>query len=122
MKFGEFLKEKRLEKNMKAKTAAEIWNISPAYLSSLESGSRSAPSFELLERMADALELDSDDRFLLYDLAAENKKPPELSRDMAEYFYRYPQIRTMLRYAMKCRLAEKEWDVILGFVNRNYKY
>lgn len=122
MKFGEYLKEKRSEKNMKAKTAAEILKISPAYLSSLENGSRSAPSYELLERVADVLELDTDDRYLLYDLAAESKSPSELSRDLTGYIYQNPQIRLMLRYAMKCRLTEKEWTVILNFVNMNYKY
>ena len=122
MKFGEYLKEKRLEKNMKAKTAAEILKISPAYLSSLENGSRSAPSYELLERVADVLELDTDDRYLLYDLAAESKSSSELSRDLIGYIYQNPQIRLMLRYAMKCRLTEKEWTVILNFVNMNYKY
>ena len=40
MKFGEYLKQKRLEKNMKAKTLADLLDISPAYLSSLENESR----------------------------------------------------------------------------------
>ena len=122
MKFGEFLKEKRLEKNMKAKTAAEIWNISPAYLSSLENGSRSAPSYGLIERIADSLELDTDNRCRLYDLAAESKTPHELSRDLIEYIYQIPSIRKLLRYTICCKLTEKEWSVIFNFVKSNYIY
>lgn len=122
MKFGEFLKQKRLEKNLKANTAAKIWNISPSYLSSLESGSRPAPSYELLEKMAEVLELNIDEHYQLYDLAAENKQPPELSRDLTEYVYQVPQIRELLRYSMKCQLSEKEWTAILNYLKRNYIY
>lgn len=122
MKFGEFLKQKRLDRNIKAKTAAEKWNISPAYLSSLENGSRSAPSCGLIERMADFLELDTDDRYRLYDLAAESKNPHELSRDLIEYIYQTPSIRKLLRYTICCELTEKEWSVIFNFVKSNYIY
>lgn len=122
MKFGEYLRQKRLEKNMKAKTFAELLEISPAYLSSLENGSRQPPSYELLEKIAAILKLNTDERYLLFDLAGENKNPPEISKDLTEYIYKNPQIIEILRYGMKCQLSEKEWSVILSFVNRLYKY
>ena len=122
MKFGEYLRQKRLEKNMKAKTFAELLEISPAYLSSLENGSRQPPSCELLEKIAAILKLNTDERYLLFDLAGENKNPPEISKDLTEYIYKNPQIIEILRYGMKCQLSEKEWSVILSFVNRLYKY
>ena len=122
MKFGEYLRQKRLEKNMKAKTLAELLDISPAYLSSLENGSRQPPSNELLEKMAAILGLSTDERYLLFDLAGENKNPQEIAKDLTEYIYQNPQIIEILRYAMKCRLSEKEWNIIRNFVNRVYKY
>ena len=122
MIFGEYLKQKRLEKNMKAKTLADLLDISPAYLSSLENESRQPPSNELLEKIAAILELNTDDRYRLFDLAGENKHPPEISKDLTEYIYQNPQILELLRYAMKCRLSDKEWSIILNFVNRVYKY
>ena len=122
MKFGEFLKEKRLERNLNAKTAAKLWNISPTYLSGFENGNRPSPSFKVLENMTDVLKLSIDERYQLYDLAAENKQPPELSRDLTEYVYQIPQIRELLRYSMKCQLTEKEWAVILNYVKSNYIY
>lgn len=122
MKFGEFLKQKRLEKNIKAKSLAELLSISPAYLSSLENGSRQPPSYELLEKIAAILELSTDERYQLFDLAGENKHPQEIAKDLAEYIYQNPQIIGILRYAMKCQLSEKEWSIILSFVNRVYKY
>lgn len=122
MKFGEYLRQKRLEKNMKAKTFAELLDISPAYLSSLENGSRQPPSYELLEKIASILKLSTDERYLLFDLAGENKKPPEISEDLTEYIYQNPQIIEILRYAMKCNLSDREWLIISNFVYRAYKY
>ena len=122
MKFGEYLRQKRLEKNMKAKTFAELLEISPAYLSSLENGSRQPPSYELLEKMAAILGLSTDERYLLFDLAGENKHPPEISEDLTEYIYQNPQIIEILRYAMKCNLSDREWLIISNFVYRAYKY
>ena len=107
---------------MKAKTFAELLEISPAYLSSLENGSRRPPSFELLIKIADILELNTEERYLLFDLAGENKNPQEISKDLTEYIYKNPKILETLRYAMKCRLSDKEWSVIHSFVNGVYKY
>ena len=122
MKFGEYLRQKRLEKNMKAKTFAELLEISPAYLSSLENESRQPPSYELLEKIADILELSTDERYQLFDLAGENKHPQEIAKDLTEYIYQNPQIIEILRYAMKCNLSDREWLVISNFVYRAYKY
>lgn len=122
MYFGDYLREKRMEKNLKAKVAAQQWNISPGYLSSLENGKRSAPSIELLTEIADSLDLNRQERYQLYDLAAESKSPPELARDITEYTYKNPVIRELLRYSMSCNLTEKEWYVIFNFVKNNYIY
>lgn len=111
-----------MEKNMKAKTFAELLDISPAYLSSLENGSRQPPSNELLEKIAAILELSTDERYQLFDLAGENKHSQEIAKDLTEYIYQNPQIIEILRYGMKCRLSEREWSIILNFVNRIYKY
>lgn len=107
---------------MKAKTFAELLEISPAYLSSLENESRQPPSNELLEKMAAILGLSTDERYRLFDLAGKDKNPQELSNDLTEYIYKNPKILETLRYAMKCRLSDKEWSVILSFINRVYKY
>jgi len=111
-----------LEKSMKAKTFAELLEISPAYLSSLENGSRQPPSYELLEKTVVILKLSTDERYQLFDLAGKDKYPKEISKDLTEYIYQNPKIIEILRYAMKCRLSEKEWNIILNYVNRFYKY
>lgn len=122
MKFGECLREKRINANLKARVAAERWSISAGYLSSMENGKRTAPSFELLEEIANSLDLSRQDRYLLFDLAAESKNPPELSEDIVAYIYQNPVIRDLLRYAMTCSLKEKDWNVVFNFVRNNFKY
>ena len=107
---------------MKSKTMSELLDISPAYLSSLENGSRQPPSYELLEKIATILKLNTDESYLLFDLAGENKNPPEISKDLTEYIYQNPQIIEILRYAMKCNLSDREWLIISNFVYRAYKY
>lgn len=52
---GEKIKKLRLEKGFTSKKLAEITNLTPAYLSMLESGKRTNPSTEILQSIADAL-------------------------------------------------------------------
>lgn len=122
VKFGECLKFFRIKRGLKLAQAAQMLNISTSYLSSMESGTRPAPGFEKLRQIADVLELTNHERYRLYDLAAESKQPPALADDLNEYIYQNPAIRDLLRYAMECRLAEKEWERISMFVKKNYFY
>lgn len=122
MKFSEYLKSYRINKNLKLNKAAQLLGISSSYLSSLENGTRPAPSFELLIKIADVLEMSVNERYRLYDLAAESKQPLTLAEDLNEYIYNNPVIRDMLRYSMKCRLTEKEWEIVFVYIKRNYHY
>lgn len=120
MKFGECLRMFRRNHSLKLNQTAELLGISPSYLSSIENGTRCAPSFELLEKTADLLGLNERERFQLYDLAAETKQPPAVADDLREYICQTPEIRELLRYAMKRRLTQAEWQEILTFVRNNY--
>ena len=120
MTFGEYLRSIRKIRNIRMVKLAELLGISPSYLSSMESGSRSAPSFETLRKMADLLEMNTSERYCLYDLAAETKTPRTLSDDLNEYIYRIPHLRDVLRSSMECGLTEKEWNKIEEFIKKNY--
>lgn len=122
MEFGEYLRQTRREKNFKTIQLANLLGISASYLSSLESGSRTPPSFELVKKMADLLELAPAERHRLYDLAAECKKPPGLATDLNDYICQTPNLRSLLRYTMDCRLTEQDWEVITAFIKKNYFY
>ena len=122
MRFSEYLKSYRINKNLKLNKAAQLLGISSSYLSSLENGTRPAPSFELLIKIADVLEMSVNERYRLYDLAAESKQPLTLAEDLNEYIYNNPVIRDMLRYSMKCKKKKKEWEIVFVYIKRNYHY
>lgn len=56
------LRYHRLRRGLTQAQLAEKVNKTQAYISSLESGSRSQPSISLLNALADALELDAAER------------------------------------------------------------
>ena len=51
MLFGEFVRLKRRAKKLSIRVLAEMLGISPVYQSSIETGKRYAPSYEILQRM-----------------------------------------------------------------------
>ena len=122
MKFGEYIKSKRTNRNITQTKAAKMFGISLSYLSGIERGLRPAPADDVVDKMADVLELNRKDRYRLYDLAAESKQPPTLADDLVEYIYRYPVIRDMLRYSMECDLKKDDWEKIFNSIKRTYFY
>ncbi|WP_207710169.1 helix-turn-helix domain-containing protein [Clostridium chromiireducens] len=72
MTFGEFVKERRKEKDISLRSLASRLNISPSYMSDMEKGRRNA--YKDLNKLFSALELVSDDdRDTLYKLAADTR-------------------------------------------------
>ena len=122
MKFGEYVKSKRIKRNITQTKAAIMFGISWSYLSGIERGIRPAPTDDVVAKIADVLELSRKERYRLYDLAAESKQPPALADDLVEYIYRYPMIRDILRYSMECNMSEKEWERVFDYVKKNYFY
>lgn len=122
MTFGEFLRLKRKKKHFSIVNMAAELGISASYLSSLESGYRCPPALKTLEKIAEVLELKTDERYQLFDLAARCKYPPIIADDLIAYIYKTPQIIPLLRYTMKCDLVENDWENILKFIKQNYFY
>ena len=122
VKFGEYIKSKRTNRNITQTKAAKMFGISLSYLSGIERGLRPAPADDVDDKMADVLELNHKERIRLIDLAAESKQPPALADDLIEYIYRYPVIRDMLRYSMECNLTEDDWKLIYNFLKNKFFY
>lgn len=122
MNFCEYLKSCRKKQNLTLLKAAQMMGISSSYLSSLEGGTRPAPAFEMLNKMADVLNLNKKERYRLYDLAAESKQPPALADDLNAYIYQNIKIRDILRYAMECDISDDELETIFSFIKKNYHY
>lgn len=122
MKFGEYIKSKRTNRNITQTKAAKMFGISLSYLSGIERGLRPAPADDVVDKMADVLELNHKERIRLIDLAAESKQPPALADDLVEYIYQYPVIRDMLHYSMECNMEGTDWENVFNFVKKNYHY
>lgn len=99
-----------------------MFGISLSYLSGIERGLRPAPAYDVVDKMADVLELNRKERYRLYDLAAESKKTPALADDLVEYIYQYPVIRDMFRYSMECNMEGTDWENVFDYVKKNYFY
>lgn len=122
VKFGEYIKSKRIKKNITQTKAAKMFGISLSYLSGIERNLRTAPADDVVDKIAEVLELNRKERIHLIDLAAESKQPPALADDLIEYIYRYPVIRDMLRYSMECDLKKDDWEMIFKYVKNNFFY
>lgn len=120
MDFGECLRFYRKRAGIRILKLAPTLGISSGYLSDIERGRRGAPSFEVLQKTAELLELSQNERFMLYDLAAETKQPPVLADDLNEYIYQNPAIRELLRFSMERQLSQKEWKKILEQVKKDF--
>lgn len=122
MNFCEYLKSCRKKQNLTLLKAAQMMGISSSYLSSLEGGTRPAPAYDTLNKMADVLNLNKKERYRLYDLAAESKQPPALADDLNAYIYQNIKIRDILRYSMECDISNDKLETIFSFIKKNYHY
>lgn len=60
--FGLFMRTLRLERGLLLKDVAELIEVSSAYLSALEHGSKGLPSADLVSKLENKLKLDADQR------------------------------------------------------------
>lgn len=112
--FGQFIKEKRLEKEFTLRGLASKTDISPVYMSNIENDRRPAPSREYLDRIVSVLQLEKDDTETLYDLAARSKEDA-VSGDLPGYIMQRDVVRIALRTAKDVDATDEEW---LEFIKR----
>ncbi len=108
--FGAFINQKRSGKGLTLREFSKLIEISPEYLSKIENGLRSAPQNNILEKMADKLYLNVEERELLFDLAAKSKPYLSLASDLVEYINENEIVHKTLRLAKRCELTNEEWQ------------
>lgn len=107
-RFGDFVREKRLEKKINLRKLAEIIGIVPAYMSDIENNRRYPPDKEKIYKIASALELSEDETNILFDLAA-NEKENSVSPDLPEYIMGTDNARVALRMARDLNADDEDW-------------
>ena len=95
LKFGEYIKSKRLEKGISLRELASKVGISPSYMSDIEKGRRNAPNKEKVDKIAEALFYSEEEINELYDLAGESKN--SIASDLSSYVMESNDVKYFLR-------------------------
>ena len=114
--FGAFINEKRLRKDISLRAFSKMIDISPEYLSKIENDLRAAPKDKVLERIANALILSTEEREMLFELAAESKPYASLALDLVGYIKENEMVYKTLRIAKRYNIKNKEWQEIYEFI------
>lgn len=116
--FGAYIAQKRAEKNVKLKTMAEKTGMSVTYLSDIIKGRRNPPGYYRLVALADALNLDEEERGKIFDLAGRERN--QVSPDLSEYIMDedIPTARIVLRRARNINLGDDFWQEINKIIDR----
>lgn len=114
-KFGEFVKAKRLEKEISLRKLAEELEIVPAYMSDIEKGRRYPPDKEKIYKIAEVLSLSQEETDTLFDLAAYSRANG-VSPDLSDYVMGVDNLRTALRKARDINAGEDDWQRIIDML------
>lgn len=116
MTFGEYLKQKRLDKEITLRGFAKLVDISPVYLCDLEKGRKAAPSMEVMQKMVSKLALNKEESERFYDLAAlEQTAKNPIPKDLNAFLKDNRVIVSALRTAKDLDATDEEWQ---DFINK----
>lgn len=118
--FGAFISEKRNARKISLRAFSSMIEISPEYLSKIENDLRSAPKDIVLERIATALILNTEERETLFDLAAKSKPYLSLATDLVKYVYENEMAYKTLRFAKRNELTNSDWQKILEHIIKTH--
>lgn len=119
--FGLFVNQKRQIIKISLRKFAQEIKISPEYLSKIENGERSAPSKDILVRMAEKLKLNDNEKEIFYDLAAQTKSECFIAVDLAEYINFHPVIYRILRLSKRANVSDEAWNEFERRINKTIK-
>ena len=105
--FGELLTQLREKKDKTLRELARAIGVSAPFLSDVEKGRRSALTAERIDKVAEVLQLDQDERNALFDAAGKQKNsiPP----DLPDYIMEHEFVSAALRTARDLDASEEEW-------------
>lgn len=119
-KFGEYVKAKRMEKEVNLRKLAELLGIVPAYMSDIEKGRRYPPDKDKLYKIAEVLHLTEAETNEMFDLAALAKENT-VSPDLPEYIMGSEKARVALRMARDINAGDKVWQEVIEMLEAQEK-
>lgn len=116
--FGAFIARKRLEKDIKLRPIAEKLGVSVTYLSDIIKGRRNPPDIDGLGKLAQALNLNEQEREEMLDLAGRERK--QVSPDLPDYIMdeSLPNVRVALRRAKSQGLGDDFWQEVNQIIDK----
>ncbi|MCF0134306.1 MAG: helix-turn-helix transcriptional regulator [Blautia sp.] len=121
--FGNFINQKRIGRgsdgnDILLKDIAKAMGTTATYLSDIIKGRRNPPEMNLLLKIADVLNLTSDERAEMFDLAGRERN--EAAPDLPEYIMdeNLPHVRAALRKANDKNLGDDFWKHVLEEIDK----
>ena len=96
---GIFISSKRKQKKISSRQLAIKIDVSAPYMCDIEKDKR-IPTFEVLKKISDILQLNDDDKYEMLDLAAKNSNN-RVPYDIIEYIMQNDSLRKCIREKIK---------------------
>ena len=121
--FGKFIDSKRKGRgsggdDIKLKDIADAMGMTASYLSDIVKGRRNPPEIHILEKIAAVLQLTSDEKEEMLDLAGRDRD--SAAPDLPEYLMstQLPHVRKALRRATEKNLGDAFWKKVCEELNK----
>lgn len=105
--FGEFLTQKREERDVTLREMARKLGVSAPFLSDVEKNRTSPLTKERLEKVAEVLDLDDGEKVQMYEIVG--KQRHMIAPDLPDYIMERDYVSAALRTARDLDAGEKEW-------------
>ena len=115
--FGCFVRQRRQAMGISLRGLAARAELSPVYMSNIETDRKAAPAQEILERLAMELRLDREEKETFLDLAARSRKQ-RVSADLPDYIMEKDIVRAALRTAREVDATDEEWQEFIDRITR----
>jgi transcriptional regulator with XRE-family HTH domain len=106
--FGQYLHEKRMERQITLRKFAELTEIVPGYLSDIENRNKPVPEKAILDKMIELLRLDTEETAFAYDLAARERDT--IPQDVTGLMKEHDVFVRALRMSRSIGASVEEWE------------
>lgn len=124
--FGKFIDDKRRGRaagggDILLKDIATAMGTTATYLSDIVKGRRNPPEMTMLNKIAEVLQLSSQETKELYDLAGRERN--EAAPDLPDYLMdkEIPHVRAALRRASEKKLGDDFWKKVFDEIDKENK-
>ncbi len=124
--FGKFIDDKRRGRaagggDILLKDIATAMGTTATYLSDIVKGRRNPPEMTMLNKIAEVLQLSSQETKELYDLAGRERN--EAAPDLPDYLMdkEIPHVRAALRRASEKKLGDDFWKKVFDEIDKEDK-